>query len=739
MQKPNFTDLKKLIKAIEDTDAAFDSMQADAEKQRASIKNACNLIAAEHAKEALNEISVDELKNAKAGIRVSALTEAGYSNLGEIAKCTDIELQSIEGIGEKQTEAIRHIVTEFANSMSTRFSIVMDTNDGGNSIGLITELYRYMKSEEVRTDAKESYTNHKTFAIRISSEKIIRNSVRWLFSGNELKVHTLDVTDEIYAYCDSPYFERLLHFIDLYQAAINVTSDEAVREYEKNSADFYALLESLDVERGHRPFVYDSIPARLAEEIDETDIKLDDFKGKLRAYQLFGSKYILHQKKVLLGDEMGLGKTIQAIAVMSHINAGKKEEQSGAENAILEANSNAGITSEKILNPHFLVICPASVLINWSREIRKFSNIMPYILHGSSMESSFDEWNKNGGAAITNYESMAKMVDEIDNHMKIDMLVIDEAHYIKNPDAQRTKLIRRLDNESERILLMTGTPLENRVEEMCNLVEFIRPDMVNKVKAMAHMSSLPEFKETMAPMYLRRTRKQVLTELPLIAEEQEWCEMTAADKDAYVTAVMSGTFQSMRRVSFLQDNLLSSSKATRLMELCDEARDEGRKIVVFSFFRETLEKVKEALGDRCSGVINGDTKVEFRQGIIDKFSNDKDGSVLVCQIQSGGVGLNIQAASIVIFCEPQIKPSLSWQALSRVYRMGQTRNVLVYHLLCDDTVDEQMVRILDEKQIEFKNFADESVIADAYDNIMDKDWIKKVIEEENQKYLPMVI
>ena len=103
------------------------------------------------------------------------------------------------------------------------------------------------------------------------------------------------------------------------------------------------------------------------------------------------------------------------------------------------------------------------------------------------------------------------------------------------------------------------------------------------------------------------------------------------------------------------------------------------------------------------------------------------------------MGLNIQAASIVIFCEPQIKPSLTWQALSRVYRMGQIRDVIVFHLLCDGTVDEQMMRILEAKKIEFNNFANESVVAEAYDNIMDKDWINKVIEEENGKYLPMVI
>ena len=138
------------------------------------------------------------------------------------------------------------------------------------------------------------------------------------------------------------------------------------------------------------------------------------------------------------------------------------------------------------------------------------------------------------------------------------------------------------------------------------------------------------------------------------------------------------------------------------------------------------------------GEITGSTPVEERQALIDRFSDAEGGGVLVCQIQSGGTGLNIQAASVVIFCEPQIKPSLTRQALSRVYRMGQVRTVLVYHLLCEDTVDEAVMKILDTKQIEFDLFAEESVLADAADDMADREWIGAVIEEERRKYLPAI-
>ena len=315
------------------------------------------------------------------------------------------------------------------------------------------------------------------------------------------------------------------------------------------------------------------------------------------------------------------------------------------------------------------------------------------------------------------------------------MLVIDEAHYIKNPDALRTQNIRKLDNESERILMMTGTPLENRVEEMCSLIDFVRPDMSAEVRSSAYMSHVPQFRELLAPVYLRRQKEQVLEELPPIEEKQEWCAMTDADRLAYIACLEQKSFVSMRRVSFLQEDMTQSAKANRLLELCEEASEEGRKVLIYSFFRETVDKVCELLRDVCIGSISGDTPIESRQALIDRFTKAPDGSVMVCQVQAGGTGLNIQTASIVIFCEPQIKQSLTNQAIARVHRMGQVRNVLVYHLLCEDTVDEAMVRLLEEKQAEFDAYADESAMGDATENLMNDQWIGALIEEQNRRYL----
>ena len=192
-----------------------------------------------------------------------------------------------------------------------------------------------------------------------------------------------------------------------------------------------------------------------------------------------------------------------------------------------------------------------------------------------------------------------------------------------------------------------------------------------------------------------------------------------------------------RRVSWNVDDLSRSSKANRLSEIVKEAASEGRKVLVFSYFLDTIRKIHDYLGDRCLNPINGSVTPQRRQEIIDEFNEAPAGTVLISQIQSGGTGLNIQAASVVIICEPQLKPSIENQAISRAYRMGQARNVLVYRLLCPDTIDEKITDLLEYKQKIFNAFADKSVAAQQSLEIDDKsygDIITKEIERINKKH-----
>ena len=712
---PDFKEINRLIESLEMLDRSFQRITAEYEGHEEKVRQACSAQLKKESSEFLREIPVEELKNSKAGIRISALQSAGYNTLYDLYKAENWKLQNIEGIGEKQISSIRSIIGEFLNRLSTRARIRLTPDrDDIASRTLIHEIARFRKIEQIRREAGPLTASvHETISA-LTAAVTIRSRFRWIFSFGAAKTDTIRAIGDILTYCRSAEYNLVKSLISQYGEAENMGVLDAIEDFKKNSASYYAIIERMTGAGAKRELVYSSVPAQLAEEIDAFPLNLDRFKGNLRAYQEFGTRYILTMKRVLLGDEMGLGKTIQAIAAMTHLYGENRQSR-------------------------FLVVCPASVMINWCREIQKFSDIPVNLLHGPLLEDALLSFTELGGAAVTNYESMGKIVGTIDNHLTLSMLVIDEAHYIKNPEAKRTQYIHALDDESERILLMTGTPLENKVGEMCELIGFVRPDMVENVRTYAGMRQLPAFREMLAPVYLRRQRDMVLDELPPLTVEEEWCEMTAEDAAAYGVEVMGGNFMGMRRVSYLQEDLRTSSKTQRLFELCDQAMEDRQKVIVYSYFRETISKVCDFLGPVVIGSITGSTPPEERQDLIDRFSQTPEGAVLVCQIQAGGTGLNIQAAGIVIFCEPQIKPSLTWQAISRVYRMGQVQNVLVYHLLCENTVDEAMQEILAVKEEEVDMFAHDSAIAEAADGLADKEWIRQLVEKERKKYLPAVI
>ena len=474
---------------------------------------------------------------------------------------------------------------------------------------------------------------------------------------------------------------------------------------------YYTALEQVGKSFAKENVSDTGLSSELLAEIEAHELNLEGLNATLRSYQTFGVKYIAHQKRVLLGDEMGLGKTMQAIASMVALkNEGKH---------------------------HFMVVCPASVLINWCREIKKFSDFEVTKVHGGDTDALL-HWRLNGGVAVTTYESISRF--ELPEKFKFAMLVADEAHYVKNPQAKRTKALASLLSKTEGVLFMSGTPLENRVEEMCFLVSLLNEEISKEIEDVKYISTAEQFRSELAPVYLRRTREDVLTELPELVEKEQWCDVNAIEQRAYREAVMSENFMAIRQVSWNVDDIKDSTKAQRLLELCDKAKEEGRKVIVFSFFRETLRKVQSLLSDRCMEVITGEVSPQRRQEIVDEFGKAENGAVLISQVQAGGTGINIQCASVIIFCEPQIKPSIENQAISRAYRMGQVRDVLVYRLLSDETIDERMLEILREKQVAFDNFADKSVVGEEALQLEESSqgetsWITQMVKAEKEKLL----
>jgi SNF2 family DNA or RNA helicase len=196
---------------------------------------------------------------------------------------------------------------------------------------------------------------------------------------------------------------------------------------------------------------------------------------------------------------------------------------------------------------HFLVVCPAAVVTSWVREVGGKSKLSAHRVHGPERDRAARAWARDGGVAVTTYETLAWWGPALAKIPELPCVVVDEAHYIKNPRAQRTIRARDLVARAERAVLLTGTPLENRVEEFRHLASYVRPDLALD----ATDRSPRTFRRQIAPAYLRRNQEDVLTELPQLVEVEEWLPMSAEDAAGYRAAVERGNFA---RVSATADS-----------------------------------------------------------------------------------------------------------------------------------------------------------------------------------------
>lgn len=469
-------------------------------------------------------------------------------------------------------------------------------------------------------------------------------------------------------------------------------------------ADYFALLSELGFITEDDEKTHGDLPDDIIEAVRALELKGEYLSASLRGYQSFGARFALVQRKVIIGDEMGLGKTVEAIAVLAHLRA-------------------SGHT-------YALVVCPAAVVTNWVREISSKSTLAAHRLHGPDRVAAAEYWRRKGGVAVTTFDSLKWLHDNVRGLRDLSCVVIDEAHYIKNPDAIRTRNCRRLLDANERAVLLTGTPLENRIEEFRNLVGYLRPDLVVDATEIAPR----RFRRQVAPAYLRRNQEDVLTELPEMVEVEEWLPLSGADAASYRDAVSAGNFMAMRQAAMLGGD--KSAKLSRLIELVEEAEDNGRRVVVFSYFRDVLEQVAAAMPGRVFGPLTGSVTPVMRQEMVDQFSKAGHGAVLVAQIVAGGVGLNIQAASVVVLCEPQLKPTMEWQAIARARRMGQLESVQVHRLLSEEGVDQRIREILARKAELFAEFAKISETAEsapeAFD-VSEAELAREIIAEERER------
>lgn len=664
----------------------------------------------------LEGMDIENININKDGIRVGNLRNAGIQNILQISKMSVMQLKSIEGIGDTTASKIESNVKLLRMSTAKNVQVALDADNPNTEMSaMIQDLYFLIQNDAVLKQAQALYNgNHNAIQKYISDVQIMFARLKWLFTSKEKKAVAERTAVTLNEMATGEFGTMAAAVIEDYQkingiqsVSKNVFGGECFNVFRQNAAPFYAMLEA--VMGDELPKTTDkgaiALPEELLQSIENFPLDTGSLKATLRRYQTFGTKYILHQEKVLLGDEMGLGKTMQALAAFCHLAA------NGAK--------------------HFLVVCPLSVVVNWKREVESQTGLSAIEVYGEDRVMEMTMWAAKGGVAITSFETLNKV--PIPALVDLQLMVVDEAHYVKNPKAQRTQSVMLAAARAKRILFMSGTPLENKVEEMQFLIQCLQPQIAEQIKNMKQLIDAENFRKAIAPVYLRRVREDVLKELPELVEKEQWGLMNQEEMNAYKTALVDGSFMAVRQVSWHLSDMKKSTKAQRLMEICEDAKEGGRKLIIFSFFKDVLNKVSTMLGESCIGVIDGSVPASDRQGMIDKLKDAPAGSALVCQIQAGGVGLNIQAASVVVFCEPQIKPSLETQAVARAYRMGQSQSVMVHRLLMDDTVDERVMEILKQKSQLFDSFADESVIGAMDTQINENAVMKNIIEEEKKR------
>ncbi len=703
-------ELDSLVSEFEKITSALENEKGKTELIKENIKNAAERMVMVKVLDILKTVPVEEINREKRGFRVKALREAGYTTVADLYAASAYQLTTIYGVSQDAAHSIKSISRDFAikarRNAKIKLSIDNQTKEASK---LVIELSKYKQySNALAMLNKLDLVYGRNIKTAIADIRAVGNGIYWNFldkpKRDSIKKSFIYLSKKI----RDSYHKSSSEILGTFKLLNSPVAIDPWDDFKKNSITYYNILEEvIPGVLGNDDKLY-GLPEDLAREIQDECFFPEGLNCELRRYQEWGVKYILHQERVLLGDEMGLGKTVQAIATMVSLK-----------------NTNAN---------HFIVVCPASVLPNWCKEIAIKSKLRVTKIHGSGGTYALKSWIKTGGVAVTTYETTG--IFKLNESFMFDLLVVDEAHFIKNINATRSKNVRHLARFTKRILFMTGTALENNVDEMISLIDVLQPTVASSIKNIAFMSTAPQFREKIAGVYYRRKREDVLTELPDLIENREWCAMSRTETQLYEEAVLSKNFMGIRRLSWNVENLNESCKARRMMEIITEAEGEGRKVLIFSFFLDTINKIYEYLGDRCCNPINGSLQPQRRQEIIDEFNADPQKTVLCAQIQSGGTGLNIQAASVVIICEPQFKPSIENQAISRAYRMGQARNVFVYRLLCENTIDERITDLLEEKQAIFDAFADKSVAAENTEKrnkVIDEITFGKIIEEEIER------
>jgi SNF2 family DNA or RNA helicase len=414
-------------------------------------------------------------------------------------------------------------------------------------------------------------------------------------------------------------------------------------------------------------------------------------------YQYEGIAWLFKQKSALLADEMGLGKTMQTITALRLLL------RSGQARRIL-------------------LICPKPLIPNWQREFKTWAEELPVTtVEGDTRRRAMIWQMPAPGVYLANYESFVRDYDAQpeDDRPKFDLLVLDEAQRIKNRDSRTAMTIRSV--QRRRSWALTGTPIENRPEELASLFEFLNVVPPRTTPDLRRLSQL-------AHVYiLRRTKDLVQPDLPPRLDRDEVIPLTPAQEYTYKTAEQDGVIQlndmgdeitvqhvfelvlRLKQITNYDPLTGESAKLDRLAADMEEIAASGGKAILFSQWTKTLDwlkgKLDERLGGQCGTLIyHGGVPTKKREPILTQFKQDPNSHLLLMSYGTGAVGLNLQFAGYVFLFDRWWNPAIEDQAIARAHRVGGTAaRLIVTKFICKDTIEERIDKVLQEKRELFES------------------------------------
>ena len=445
------------------------------------------------------------------------------------------------------------------------------------------------------------------------------------------------------------------------------------------------------------------------------------FRGELRPYQERGAGWLAFLERWGLGaclaDDMGLGKTIQFIAFLLHLK------------------------EENVLEKPTLLVCPTSVMGNWQKEVKKFAPTIKVLeYHGDKRPKgkAFTEAVNKHDIVITSYSLIHRDIKLL-KAVEWQIIVLDEAQNVKNSDAKQSQAVRQLETTFR--IALTGTPVENRLQELWSILDFLNPGYLgNKqffqrrfampIEKYGDTASLNQLRSLVQPFILRRLKsdKDIIQDLPEKQEMTVFCGLTSEQATLYQQLVdeslveiesaeglqrrgmILGLLVKLKQICNHPSQYLKlatlekhhSAKLQRLEEMLDEVLAEGDRALIFTQFAEWGKLLKSYLEKKLEREIfflYGSTSKKQREEMIDRFQHDPQGPpIMILSLKAGGVGLNLTRANHVFHFDRWWNPAVENQATDRVFRIGQTRNVQVHKFVCTGTLEEKINDMIESKK-----------------------------------------